>query len=170
MLNGDLFLMDEISLADDAVLERLNSLLEPEREIHLAERGAAENSNLTSSTNIDPHQQNIIQAHLDFQFLATMNPGGDYGKKELSPALRNRFTEIWSSPNSNPTLVHDLKFESSLIFFDWLNIVRHNLKIALPYWFDKPSEFLDQFSLAMMKFIDWFMIHRPGGSFGRGCV
>ena len=26
-----------------------------------------------------------------------MNPGGDYGKKELSPALRNRFTEIWVS-------------------------------------------------------------------------
>merc|ERR1711871_160155 len=24
-----------------------------------------------------------------------MNPGGDYGKKELSPALRNRFTEVW---------------------------------------------------------------------------
>lgn len=24
-----------------------------------------------------------------------MNPSGDYGKKELSPALRNRFTEIW---------------------------------------------------------------------------
>uniref|UniRef100_A0A452YC41 AAA+ ATPase domain-containing protein n=1 Tax=Aegilops tauschii subsp. strangulata TaxID=200361 RepID=A0A452YC41_AEGTS len=24
-----------------------------------------------------------------------MNPGGDYGKKELSPALRNRFTELW---------------------------------------------------------------------------
>ncbi|KAL8687479.1 MAG: hypothetical protein Q9218_006360 [Villophora microphyllina] len=24
-----------------------------------------------------------------------MNPGGEYGKKELSPALRNRFTEIW---------------------------------------------------------------------------
>ena len=23
-----------------------------------------------------------------------MNPGGDYGKKELSPALLNRFTEI----------------------------------------------------------------------------
>jgi midasin len=27
-----------------------------------------------------------------------MNPGGDYGKKELSPALRNRFTEIWVPP------------------------------------------------------------------------
>jgi midasin (ATPase involved in ribosome maturation) len=27
-----------------------------------------------------------------------MNPGGDFGKKELSPALRNRFTEIWVPP------------------------------------------------------------------------
>jgi len=26
---------------------------------------------------------------------ATMNPSGDFGKRELSPALRNRFTEIW---------------------------------------------------------------------------
>lgn len=24
-----------------------------------------------------------------------MNPGGDFGKKELSPALMNRFTSIW---------------------------------------------------------------------------
>lgn len=24
-----------------------------------------------------------------------MNPSGDHGKRELSPALRNRFTEIW---------------------------------------------------------------------------
>jgi hypothetical protein len=24
-----------------------------------------------------------------------MNPGGDFGKRELSPALRNRFTEIY---------------------------------------------------------------------------
>ena len=37
----------------------------------------------------------IIKAHPNFFLLATMNPGGDYGKKELSPALRNRFTEIW---------------------------------------------------------------------------
>ena len=29
-----------------------------------------------------------------FRLLATMNPGGDFGKKELSPALRNRFTEV----------------------------------------------------------------------------
>jgi midasin len=36
-----------------------------------------------------------IVAHPDFRVLATMNPGGDFGKKELSPALRNRFTEIY---------------------------------------------------------------------------
>lgn len=33
MKAGDLFLVDEISLADDSVLERLNSVLEPERKL-----------------------------------------------------------------------------------------------------------------------------------------
>lgn len=33
MKNGELFLVDEISLADDSVLERLNSVLEPERKL-----------------------------------------------------------------------------------------------------------------------------------------
>ncbi|KAJ1441077.1 hypothetical protein B484DRAFT_415282, partial [Ochromonadaceae sp. CCMP2298] len=36
-----------------------------------------------------------ITAHPNFKLLATMNPGGDFGKRELSPALRSRFTEIW---------------------------------------------------------------------------
>ncbi|KAK6348296.1 AAA ATPase midasin [Orbilia javanica] len=83
MRKGDLFLLDEISLAEDSVLERLNSVLEPEREIFLAEKG---------------YKDAKIIAHPEFQFFATMNPGGDYGKKELSPALRNRFTEIWVPP------------------------------------------------------------------------
>ncbi|KAG0682446.1 hypothetical protein C6P42_002987 [Pichia californica] len=80
MKTGSYFLLDEISLADDSVLERLNSVLEPERSLLLAEKGTDDIS---------------ITADAGFQFLATMNPGGDYGKKELSPALRNRFTEIW---------------------------------------------------------------------------
>ncbi|KAI0181074.1 midasin [Hypoxylon sp. FL1284] len=80
MRDGQFFLLDEISLADDSVLERLNSVLEPQRTLLLAEKG------------ID---DSFIKASEGFQFLATMNPGGDFGKKELSPALRNRFTEIW---------------------------------------------------------------------------
>ncbi|KAJ1918062.1 AAA ATPase midasin [Mycoemilia scoparia] len=85
MKNGDLFLLDEISLADDSVLERLNSVLEPSKFLMLAEK-AGESGGLE----VEP----ILGAD-GFEFLATMNPGGDYGKRELSPALRNRFTELW---------------------------------------------------------------------------
>ncbi len=80
MENGQHFVLDEISLADDSVLERLNSVLEPSRTLFLAEKGS---------------DNALVKALPGFQFLATMNPGGDYGKRELSPALRNRFTEIW---------------------------------------------------------------------------
>jgi midasin len=59
----------------------LNSVLEPGRTLLLAEKGSTADASITA-----------IEG---FQFLATMNPGGDYGKRELSPALRNRFTEIW---------------------------------------------------------------------------
>lgn len=80
MRNGQPFLLDEISLADDSVLERLNSVLETNRTLILAEKGVTDT---------------LVTASPGFQFFATMNPGGDYGKRELSPALRNRFTEIW---------------------------------------------------------------------------
>ncbi|TEA19278.1 Midasin [Colletotrichum sidae] len=80
MKSGQFFLLDEISLADDSVLERLNSVLEPGRSLLLAEKG------------ID---NSFVVGADGFQFFATMNPGGDFGKKELSPALRNRFTDIW---------------------------------------------------------------------------
>ena len=83
MMDGGIFLLDEISLADDSVLERLNSVLEPSRMMVLAERGG---------DSVD--MASIVGAN-GFQIIATMNPGGDYGKKELSPAMRNRFTEIW---------------------------------------------------------------------------
>ncbi|KAJ7195538.1 P-loop containing nucleoside triphosphate hydrolase protein [Mycena pura] len=86
MRTGDVFLLDEISLADDSVLERLNSVLEPARTLVLAERGG------------DDSEHHTFQAVDSFKLMATMNPGGDYGKKELSPALRNRFTEIWVPP------------------------------------------------------------------------
>lgn len=86
MRDGDIFLLDEISLADDSVLERLNSVLEPARTVVLAERGGQDVDHAA------------VRATDGFQLVATMNPGGDYGKKELSPALRNRFTEIWVPP------------------------------------------------------------------------
>ncbi|KAH6793247.1 hypothetical protein C2S52_003724 [Perilla frutescens var. hirtella] len=122
MKSGDLFLVDEISLADDSVLERLNSVLEPERKLSLAEKGGSDLENIT--------------AHPDFFILATMNPGGDYGKKELSPALRNRFTEIWV-PSVND--IDELKsialerilepklayiVDAMLSFWEWFNLLQ----------------------------------------------
>ena len=82
MRAGGVFVLDEISLAEDSVLERLNSVLEPSRTLTLAECSSGER---------------IVAAEA-FLIMATMNPGGDFGKKELSPALRNRFTEVFVRP------------------------------------------------------------------------
>ncbi|KAI0564898.1 AAA ATPase [Gracilaria domingensis] len=89
MRQGCSFLIDEINMAEDAVIERLNSVLEPERSLLLSERGAIPNSD---NSEVEPE---LVEGHINFRILATMNPGGDYGKRELSPALRNRFTEVW---------------------------------------------------------------------------
>ncbi|KAK3374940.1 hypothetical protein B0H63DRAFT_549328, partial [Podospora didyma] len=93
MKEGNYFLLDEISLADDSVLERLNSVLEPHRSLLLAEKGV---------------DDTFVKAVEGFQFFATMNPGGDFGKRELSPALRNRFTEVWVPSLSEEDDVHDI--------------------------------------------------------------
>ena len=78
--DGSWILLDEVNLADDSVVERLNSLLDIDfRGITLAEK---------------PREETVV-AHEEFRLLFTMNPGNDFGKKELSAALRNRFTEIW---------------------------------------------------------------------------
>ncbi|KAF2736187.1 midasin [Polyplosphaeria fusca] len=125
MKTGQLFLLDEISLADDSVLERLNSVLEPSRTLLLAEKGPIDS---------------LVIATEGFQFLATMNPGGDYGKKELSPALRNRFTEVWVPALSNVEDIMQIvqsklspehsQYASSLVSFaQWFND-RYNTSVA----------------------------------------
>ncbi|KFK27090.1 hypothetical protein AALP_AA8G332700 [Arabis alpina] len=119
MRAGNIFLVDEISLADDSVLERLNSVLEPGRKLSLAEKGG-------------PVLEEVV-AHENFFVLATMNPGGDYGKKELSPALRNRFTEIWVPPIAETEELRSIAVsglsnseESNIVdpiinFWEWFN-------------------------------------------------
>ncbi|XP_053995785.1 midasin isoform X2 [Hylaeus anthracinus] len=118
MKNGGFFVVDEISLADDSVLERLNSLLEPERKLLIAEKPSTE-------------ENATITANKDFIFVGTMNPGGDYGKKELSPALRNRFTEIWC--------------EGSVSLDDLRSIMVHNLR----------DKFKESVSTAIIEFLKW---------------
>ena len=76
MLGGEAFLVDEISLADDSVLERLNSVLEPERALLLAEKSMSSDEQAKGVSV-------VVSAIEGFCFLATMNPGGDFGKKEV---------------------------------------------------------------------------------------
>ncbi len=86
MLEGKPFLMDEISLASDSVLERLNSLLEPERTLLLTDKPRAycpneQQNNITGQS--AEREESLVVARKGFQLMATMNPGGDYGKKEV---------------------------------------------------------------------------------------
>lgn len=136
MKTGQYFLLDEISLADDSVLERLNSVLEPQRSILLAEKGPI---------------NSLVVADNDFQFLSTMNPGGDYGKRELSAALRNRMTEIWA-----PQLSEDE---------DILPILTRKLHVGLGHvphamlefakWFKATFQYSSTNSLSIRDLLSW---------------
>lgn len=87
MKEGGCLLVDEISLADDAVLERLNSILEPERKLVISERSRCQSGEVFQ-----------ISASQGFQVLATMNPGGDYGKKEVRLAKKAFVSQIKAYP------------------------------------------------------------------------
>ncbi|XP_078068621.1 midasin [Mustelus asterias] len=139
MKEDNLFLMDEISLADDSVLERLNSVLEDERTLLLAEKGSGEDDSV-----------DLISAGNRFRILATMNPGGDFGKKELSPALRNRFTEIWCPPSNSRE--------------DMMVIIQHNLNPGLSL--DGQDHGGKDIAELVLDFIDWL----KNQEFGRRCV
>jgi midasin len=90
MKYGHIFVLDEINLAEDAVIERLNSVLESGRAITIAEKGG-----------VSEDESERLIAHPNFKIIATMNPSGDFGKRELSPALRSRFTEIFVQNESS---------------------------------------------------------------------
>lgn len=79
-IKADWVVFDEINLAQPAILERINSLLDPDRTITLTEK-----------------ENEVIQAHPSFRIFATMNPPNSKyaGRKDLSLAMRNRFTEHW---------------------------------------------------------------------------
>ncbi|KAL1131390.1 hypothetical protein AAG570_011007 [Ranatra chinensis] len=125
MRSGEVFMADEISLADDSVLERLNSLLEPERKLLISEKGYGE-------------ELEVI-ANEKFRFIGTMNPGGDFGKKELSPALRNRFTEIWcEGPN----------------YEDIIAIMEHNIRPGLSL--GNQEDGTSGIGKALVHFVKWF--------------
>eukprot|EP00957_Ditylum_brightwellii_P159606 12149551-Ditylum_brightwellii.AAC.1 len=126
-----------MSLSEDAVLERLNSVLEPSRLLVCAEKGG--DVSLDSLEDLPREfQNNEIRANTDFLIFATMNPGGDFGKRELSPALRSQFTEIWV-PSVTDHHSIDLVVEKKL----------SSAKTV-------PTKLLGQVHTKMLDYVGWF--------------
>lgn len=86
-------------------------------------------------------ENTVIVADEKFVFVGTMNPGGDYGKKELSPALRNRFTEVWC--------------EGCMAKNDLRDIIIHNLLIDS----QTTKEFV---ATAILRFTEWLQTTEVG--------
>jgi len=86
----------------------------------------------------------VITADEKFMFISTMNPGGDYGKKELSPALRNRFTEIWCEGCTTKSDLHD--------------IIMHNLRV------DSRTT-RESVATAILRFTEWLYTTDIGKKF-----
>lgn len=105
---------------------------EPERSLLLAEKGI-ESSHDKENTEIVADEK--------FVFVGTMNPGGDYGKKELSPALRNRLTEVWC--------------EGCMVESDLRDIIIHNLRI------DSQTT-RESVAIAILGFIEWLQTTEVG--------
>lgn len=118
----------------------MNSILEPERTLLLAEKGI----DLNSTDNSE-----LIIAHSNFFFIGTMNPGGDFGKKELSPALRNRFTEIWCEPCKDKA--------------DLIDIIECNVKMGMS--FGNQQDGSSGVGNSIMEFVEWFQNTELGKRF-----
>ncbi|MFK7825925.1 MAG: AAA family ATPase [Oligoflexales bacterium] len=70
------FLADEFNQANDAVQERLNSLLDKDRTLFLSEKGGGEKVTFAD----------------DFRFIAAFNPPSYAGRKRLSKAMQSRLS------------------------------------------------------------------------------
>lgn len=116
-----------------------NNISEPERKLLLAEKG--------SDVGGAPCE---VTAKDGFIFVGTMNPGGDYGKKELSPALRNRFTEIWCEGCSQR--------------LDMIAVIEHNLNPGLVFRNENNEPF--SVGTALVDFLDWFSQTDLGNRYG----
>ncbi|KAI5383757.1 ABC transporter G member 7 [Lathyrus oleraceus] len=103
MKDGDLVLVDEISLSDDSVLERLNSVLELERTLSLAEKGGPDPEKVTETLRqlaLDGHTV-ICSIH--------QSRGSVYGKFD-GIVLLTEDSLVYAGPARDEPLVYFSKF------------------------------------------------------------
>ena len=65
-------------------------------------------------------EADAVARHPDFRIFAAMNPPTDFGKKELPPGIRTRFTELYVAPL---TAAEDLQLVVLGALQDMLDIV-----------------------------------------------
>ncbi len=97
---GNFLLIDEISLVLDSVLERMNSIFETDSVLILSEK----------NENVE-----IIKPHKNFFCVGTICLNND-GKKEISDALKSRFTEIYIENINDEDVFDIIKFKVNKIF------------------------------------------------------
>lgn len=76
VLDGHWFLADEMNLADPAILNFINPLLEGRDQLQI------------------PGTRKPVQRHPDFRFFATQNDVSLGGRNRLPDSMRNRFLEV----------------------------------------------------------------------------
>ena len=97
---GGIFIADEVNFTVPSVLAAMNSLLDNDRTL-----------------NIFDHDGEVIHAHKDFRFCATMNPPGYgyMGVKSLNDAFKSRFTHIlwygWDSKIEKEVFSPDAEYD-----------------------------------------------------------
>jgi midasin len=100
MKRGDWIVFDEINAALPEVLFTLNSLLDDDRKIMMAEKNGE-----------------VVRPADEFRFFATMNPSDEYaGTKELNKALLSRFgavlrVEPLDEDNEKDMLINSFKLD-----------------------------------------------------------
>ncbi|MDP8219011.1 MAG: AAA family ATPase, partial [Candidatus Theseobacter exili] len=81
MEEGDVLVLEELNMAKSGIIEILNEYFD-------------------DGTFTNPYTLKKVRVHENFRLFATMNPmegtmGANEGRRALSPALRNRFREVW---------------------------------------------------------------------------
>eukprot|EP00375_Theileria_parva_P000949 XP_763619.1 hypothetical protein [Theileria parva strain Muguga] len=95
MIKGNWFLFDEINLVQDSILEKINSILEFNSYIILNSGSRPCNNAVSGPQPNRVNDMEYVYSNKNFRVIGTMNPGNDFGKKELSPSISNRFTLIY---------------------------------------------------------------------------
>ena len=122
---GKQILLEDFNLPSQAMTERLNSLLEPDRSFTLTE-------DITG--NFDDTEIGEIKISDDFQVFATINLENENQKINISPATRSRFTEIRVSAYTEPEIKYIVEQELGKNEISENLLLLRNHIIKDPYW------------------------------------